>query len=299
MITIFEQILSYVVNFKNTYFLWSDLPDVTVTDVLEILIIAFLFYHVLVWVKNTRAWNLVKGLLVIVLFVLVAAILQMNTILWLAERTFSVGLVALVVIFQPELRRALEDLGQKQLLSGFINFNNEDEKKFSDKTVNEIVKACYEMGKDKTGALIVIENHVGLTEYERTGIPVDAIVSSQLLLNIFEKNTPLHDGAVIVRGDRVISATCYLPLSDNMQLSKELGTRHRAAVGVSEVTDSMTIVVSEENGKVSLAVNGVLYRNVDADFLKGKLTFLQNDAVKKPEKGNRFIRRFRHVKENR
>ena len=140
--------------------------------------------------------------------------------------------------------------------------------------INEICKACFEMGKVKTGALIVIENEILLTEYERTGIALDSLVSSQLLINIFEKNTPLHDGAIIVRGDRVDSATCYLPLSDNMELSKDLGTRHRAAVGISEVSDSLTIVVSEETGKVSLAVNGMLYRNVDADFLRSKLLFM-------------------------
>ena len=131
------------------------------------------------------------------------------------------------------------------------------------------------MGKVKTGALIVVEDEIMLSEYERTGIAVDGIVTSQLLINIFEKNTPVHDGAVIVRGDRVVAATCYLPLSDSLSLSKDLGTRHRAAVGISEVSDSMTIVVSEETGKVSIAIGGELYRNVDADFLKNKLTFLQ------------------------
>ena len=135
------------------------------------------------------------------------------------------------------------------------------------------------MGKVKTGALIVIENDVSLAEYERTGIALDSILTSQLLINIFEKNTPLHDGAIIVRGDRVVSATCYLPLSDNMELSKELGTRHRAAVGISEVSDSLTIVVSEETGKVSIATQGVLYRNVDADFLRSKLDFLRKHDI--------------------
>lgn len=141
--------------------------------------------------------------------------------------------------------------------------------------MNELVKACYEMGKVKTGALIVIEDDIVLTEYEQTGIEVDAVLTSQLLINIFEKNTPLHDGAIIVRGDRVVSATCYLPLTDSMNLSKELGTRHRAAIGISEVSDSLTIVVSEETGKVSIAAGGELYRNVDADFLRNKLIFLQ------------------------
>lgn len=253
---------------------------IAVTDIIEIAIIAFLFYYVLVWVKNTRAWTLLKGILVILAFVLLAAIFQMNTIIWLAEKTLSVAIIAIAVIFQPEMRKALESIGRHNFFVRLFNFEGtKGVGKFSDKTITELVRACFEMGKVKTGALIVVEDEMLLTEYERTGIAVDAILTSQLLINIFEKNTPLHDGAVIVRGDRVISATCYLPLSDSLNLSKDLGTRHRAAVGISEVSDSMTIVVSEENGKVSIAVGGELYRNVDADFLKNKLAFLQKREV--------------------
>ena len=250
------------------------MPDISFSfvDIVEILIISFLFYHILLWIKNTRAWNLFKGIIVILLFVLVAAIFQMNTILWLAENTLSVGLTALVIIFQP----ALENLGGKNVLGKLFDFGKVEENKFSDHTIDELIKACYAMGKVKTGALIVIEDEILLNEYVRTGIDIDAIISSQLLINIFEKNTPLHDGAVIVRGDRVVSATCYLPLSDSMTLSKDLGTRHRAAVGISEVSDSLTIVVSEETGKVSIAMRGQIYRNVNADFLRGKLKYLQN-----------------------
>ena len=261
-----------------------NLPVITQIDIVEIVIIAFLLYNVLVWIKNTRAWMLFKGLLVILMFVLVAAVFQMNTILWIAEKTISVGVMALVIIFQPELRRALEQLGRKNFLTGWLSFEfgKNEVKKFSDKTINELVKACYEMGRVKTGALIVIEDSVVLTEYERTGIGVDAIVTSQLLINIFEKNTPLHDGAIIVRGDRVVSATCYLPLSDNMELSKELGTRHRAAVGISEVSDSLTIVVSEETGNVSVAVGGSLMRSLTSDQLKAQLRMLRQKY--EPEK---------------
>lgn len=256
---------------------YSYLPDISVTDIVEICIISFLFYQVLLWIKNTRAWMLLKGILVILTFVLIAAIFQMNTILWLAEKTFSVGVVALVVIFQPEMRKALENLGRKNFLASIIpiDFSKGASEKFSDKTINELVKASFEMGKVKTGALIVVEDEIVLSEYERTGITVDGVLTSQLLINIFEKNTPLHDGAVIVRGDRVVSATCYLPLSDSMTISKDLGTRHRAALGISEVSDSLTIVVSEETGKVSIAMSGELYRNVDADFLRNKLAYIQ------------------------
>ncbi len=261
--------------FMDKYLSWIDKPKVGPTDIVEIIIIAFVLYQVMVWVKNTRAWMLFKGIIVILIFLLIAALFQMNTILWLSGKVVNIAAIALVIIFQPELRNALERLGRKNFLTAFFSFDFQKANavRFSEKTINEIVKACYEMGKVKTGALIVVERDVMLNEYIRTGIMLDSLVSSQLLINIFEHNTPLHDGAIIVRGDRVVSATCYLPLSDNMELSKELGTRHRAAVGISEVSDSMTIVVSEETGAVSLAVEGTLYRNIDADFLRSKLKF--------------------------
>lgn len=276
-----QNLLGVLGAFKEKYLVWMNLPNVNKTDIVEIVIIAILFYQVMLWFKKTRAWILFKGLIVILVFVMVAALFQMNTILWIAERAVNVGVVALVVVFQPELRKALEDLGRKNFVSSLLSFEltKEEEEKFSERTVNELIKACYEMGKVKTGALIVIESEILLAEYERTGITLDSVLSSQLLINIFEKNTPLHDGAIIVRGDRIISATCYLPLSDNMELSKDLGTRHRAAVGISEVSDSLTIVVSEETGQVSIAAQGELYCNVDADFLRSKLNFLRKNKI--------------------
>ena len=279
--------------------IYLNLPKITMTDVVEILIITFLFYYMLVWIKNTRAWVLLKGIMVILLFVLVAAVFQMNTIIWIAKNTLSVAITAIVIIFQPEIRKALENLGQKNFLTSFFafDFSKGEIAKFTDKTINELVKACYEMGKVKTGALIVIEDEIVLSEYERTGIAVDGILTSQLLINIFEKNTPLHDGAAIVRGDRVVSATCYLPLTDSLSISKDLGTRHRAAVGISEVSDSLTIVVSEETGKVSIAMGGELYRNVDAEFLKNKLSFIQH-REKKVSKIELWRRRLKDVKES-
>ena len=254
------------------------MPDVSMTlvDLVEIFIISVLFYHVLIWVKKTRAWNLFKGIITILLFVLFAHLFRMNTILWLAQNTFNVGLIALVIIFQPELRHALENIGGRNFFGSFLSIGKTDTKKFEDKTIEELIKACYAMGRVKTGALIVVEDEIRLDEYIRTGIDVDGLVSSQLLINIFEKNTPLHDGAVIVRRDRVVSATCYLPLSDSLALSKDLGTRHRAAVGMREVSDSLTIVVSEETGKVSLAVKGQIYHDISADFLREHLQYLQN-----------------------
>ena len=256
--------------------------SITFTDVVEICIIAFLVYGILVWIKETRAWALLKGVLVIAVFLSLAAYFQMTTILWIAARLCSLAITAIIVVLQPELRKALENLGQRNFFSNILPFEalrSAGNERFSDKTVSEIVKACVEMGKVKTGALIVVERKQSLAEYERTGIDVDAIVTSQLLINIFEHNTPLHDGAIIIRGDRVISATCYLPLSDNRELSKDLGTRHRAGVGISEETDSLTIIVSEETGKISVAQEGKLYRGLTADELRERMTSIQDKVV--------------------
>ena len=241
---------------------------------------------------------MLKGIIVVALFVMVAAMFQMNTILWIVGKTINVAVIAIAVVFQPELRRALEQLGQKNFITSLFSFDSQkSQERFSERVVGELVKATYEMAKVKTGALIVIEQDVVLSEYERTGIALDSLVSNQLLINIFEHNTPLHDGAIIVRGDRVVSATCYLPLSDNMELSKELGTRHRAAVGISEVCDALTIVVSEETGNVSIAIGGELYRNVDAEYLKGKLNFIRKGSM---DVGRFRIwkRRMKHVSKN-
>ncbi|MGN0376510.1 MAG: diadenylate cyclase CdaA [Suilimivivens sp.] len=270
--------MSQINEFAETYL--ARIPrGIRGVDVVEILLISFLVYHILVWIKNTRAWSLLKGIIVIAGFILVAAYFHMDTILWIVQNAFGVAVTAVIVILQPELRKALEELGRKNIITSIIPFDTSrasETGRFSDKTINEIVKACVEMGKVKTGALIVVEQNQSLVEYERTGIDVDGIVTSQLLINIFEKNTPLHDGAVIIRGNRVTSATCYLPLSDNMALSKELGTRHRAGVGISEATDSLTVIVSEETGKISVAYEGALERNLDGESLKEKLKSIQN-----------------------
>ena len=190
-------------------------------------------------------------------------------------------ITGVIVIFQPELRKALEQIGEKKIMSAILPFDTgkDVQERFTDKTVNELIKACFDMGEVKTGALIVIEQNILLTEYERTGINVDAVLSSQLLINIFEHNTPLHDGAVIVRGNRIVAATCYLPLSDNMELSKQLGTRHRAGVGISEVSDSLTIIVSEETGKVSAAQGGRLESDINSARLRELLEIAQNKKV--------------------
>lgn len=266
-------------NFINRYLVWLSFPKINFTDIIEICILAYLIYHLVKWVKNTRAWTLVKGLVVIMVFWLLAVIFDLNVILWIIKNTINVGIIAIVIIFQPEFRKALEQLGQKNLVKSIITFDDSKDRseKFSDHTLNEMVRATFELARAKTGALIVLEEDVALNDFESTGISIDSLVSSELLINIFEHNTPLHDGAVILRGNRIAAATCYLPLSDNMQLSKDLGTRHRAGIGISEVSDSLTIIVSEETGKVSIAKGGKLIRNVDGDYLRTKLV----DAQKK------------------
>ena len=271
-----------IVTFVETYLSTSALPKIEWTDIIEILIIAYLVYRILIWAKDTRAWSLVKGLVVIFVFLFMAVLLQMNTILWIVKNASMVAIMALVIVFQPELRHALESIGRGNVLSSFLPQDDSRhlDMDFTEKTVNEISKACFEMGRAKTGALIVVARADSLADYTRTGIDVDALVTSQLLINIFEHNTPLHDGAVIIKGNRIVSATCYLPLSDNMALSKALGTRHRAGVGISETTDSITVIVSEETGRVSVAMKGKLYGNVNPDDLREKL----QAAIVKPQK---------------
>ncbi len=275
--------------FVQTYFGNARIPIIRWEDIAEILIISFLVYQIMLWIKNTKAWALLKGIVVIVLFLVVAAYFEMGTILWIANSVIYILAIGIIIVLQPELRRALEQLGRQNFLTWILPFDSTKAEQglFSDKTMNEIIKASFAMGKVKTGALIVVEQKLSLAEFERTGIEVDGIVTSQLLINIFEHNTPLHDGAVIVRGDRIVSATCYLPLSDNMALSKELGTRHRAGVGISEITDSLTIIVSEETGKVSVAYRGALYRALEADALREKLQAVQNKQATE-EKKRRF-----------
>ena len=275
MNTVLTQVLKEFVS-ESWYF-----PQIRVVDAVEILIITFLFYQIILWIKNTKAWMLLRGILVVALFILVAAIFKMYTILWIAQNSLPVMATADVIIFQPELRRALEKLGEKQFVPNMVALDKrgKDNVRFSQKTIDGIVEASFAMGAVKTGALIVVEQAIMLTEYESTGIALDCIVSPQVLINIFEHNTPLHDGAIIVRGDRIVSATCYLPLSDNMGISKELGTRHRAAVGMSEVSDALIVTVSEETGYVSVAMGGQLVRNVTPEYLKKRLESISKKSM--------------------
>jgi len=265
-----ETIREFFSNFISPF----TLLRINVMDVIEILLIAVLVYYVIKWVKNTRALSLLKGLLVLLVIYLLSAILGFDAIMWIFANGIGVSITAIIILFQPELRKALEQLGKRNIMSQFLDVH--ETSIISDQSVNELVRAAFELGKAKTGALIVIQKTVNLDDYIATGIRVDSVITAELLINIFEHNTPLHDGAVIVRDDRIVSATCYLPLSENMKISKELGTRHRAAVGISEASDSFTIVVSEQTGGVSIAENGELSRRVTKEQLFDRLTMLQN-----------------------
>ncbi len=266
---IFERVKSWM----------SLLPRFSIGNILEIVIIALIVYGVLNWIMKTRAFTLLKGILVILLFTFAAFILKLNTILWIIEKCSTIAVIALIVIFQPELRKALEQLGQTGYLFGSLMAGTENRDNMMTKeSASRLSKAVFQMAKVKTGALIVIEQNEVLTDYIKTGIEIDGLISTGLIVNTFEKNTPLHDGAVIIRGNRIVAATCYLPLSDNKNISKDLGTRHRAALGISEVTDSITIVVSEETGGVSWVYRGKLIKVNDEQALDAMLVSRINRA---------------------
>jgi len=259
--------------FNNFRFSEIVIPSVSARDILDILIVAYIIYKIFCLMRETRAWTLFKGIAVIGLFAIGCVILNLNTMLWILSNTLSVGITALIVVFQPELRKALEQLGKGKHLTDFLPLGEtEHSGSFSEKTMEEIIKAAEKMSAARTGALILIEREVPLGDFERTGIPIDAVVTNQILINIFEHNTPLHDGAVIIKNNRVAAATCFLPLTESNDISMELGTRHRAGIGASEVSDAYAVIVSEETGAVSLASNGVLYRNLSTETLRSMLS---------------------------
>lgn len=264
-----------------SHFDWLYLPKITFADILEIIILSYLIYHIILWFKNTRAWTLLKGIAVLLILMSISYVFKLNTLMWIFKNTINVGILAVIILFQPELRRALEELGRKKILADVIIRDDKNVKndKLSAETIQELVAASIEMSKNKTGALIVVEREVALGEYISTGINIDAAISKQLIVNIFEHNTPLHDGAVIIRNNRIIAATCYLPLTGRSDLNKDLGTRHRAAVGISEVSDSITIIVSEETGAISVAQGGTLTSNLDPETLRKQFASLQNKAT--------------------
>lgn len=271
----------------------SLLPQFTFKNFAEVLILAFIIYEFLLLIQKSHAWTLLKGIIVILLFTFFAFIFKMDVILWILEKVSAVAVIAGIVIFQPELRDALERLGKQPIVPKLIM--TDEENGIDRNTISEISKAAFTMGRVKTGALMVIERKDDLQSWIDTGIKIDGEVTAALLINIFEKNTPLHDGAVIIRGTKVTAATCLLPLSDNMSISKDLGTRHRAAIGMSEKNDSYTVVVSEETGNVSLAKDGILYRMNDYDMLMKELSVL---VASSGNKSKHFFGRHRKEKAN-
>ena len=235
-----------------------------ILDTIDIVVVAYFLYRLYLMLKNTRAATLVKGLLVLVAFMIVCRTLNLHVISWLLEKSMTVIMVALPVVFQPELRRALEQIGRGKL---FRKGSELDEQEL-EAMLEDVAAATKVMSKAKVGALMVFERATGLVERIETGVPIDGLVSSGLIQNIFVKDTPLHDGAVVIRGNRIVAACCLLPLTENRNLSQELGTRHRAAIGISEQSDAMVLVVSEETGAISIARNGELVRYLTVDDVK-------------------------------
>lgn len=246
-------------------FHWSDLLTWrTVANLLDILVVWYIFYRLIMLVRGTKAVQLLKGVVIIIAVKILSWVLQMRMLSFLMDQVISWGVIALVIIFQPEIRRALEHLGRGALFS-----RNKHPHAAEIKMINELDKAIEYMSKRRIGALITIQMNTGLKDYIETGIPLDADISGELLINIFIPNTPLHDGAVIIRDNKIAVAAAYLPLSNSDTIPKELGTRHRAAVGISEVTDALTIVVSEETGGVTITKNNELLRDLTReDYLK-------------------------------
>lgn len=258
--------------------------------VIDILLVTYVIYKIVMLIRGTRAVQLLKGILVIVITWLLSSYFQLTTLHFLMSQAVTFGVLALVIIFQPELRRALEQLGRGKF---FSRTHSIEEEEMLTKMIGEVVKSVTYMAKRRIGALIVIERDTGLNDYVETGIPIGGKVTSELLINIFIPNTPLHDGAVIIRKDRVLAAGCYLPLSENPTISKELGTRHRAAIGMSEVSDGLSIVVSEETGQVSFALNGVVHRGLTEE----QLTSLLSESLSPPRSksmGSRWNWRRKH-----
>lgn len=264
---IFEDFILSFVRFMST---------VRFADIVDIAIVAFIVYQAFRLVRETRAEQLVKGIMVLVIMLQLSSWLGLNTIQYILENTMQLGFFALLIIFQPELRRGLERMG-RGAAGKIFSFNTREET--VENTIDEVARAVENLSQNKTGALICMERITRLGDIIKTGTVINSAISAELLVNIFVPNTPLHDGAVIIGSNKILAAACFLPLTHNNDLSKELGTRHRAAIGLSENSDAVVIVVSEETGKISLALNGGLTRNLTIDTLKRALTKnLQSDT---------------------
>lgn len=252
---------------------FNQFRTISFIDILDILIVAYIIYRVMKLLKDTSAERLIKGIIILVGIMLLASMLHLTMISWLLQQVLNVGLFAIVVVFQPELRRLLEQIGKGNFSRLIVPADAPDE---VESMITATVSACADMSRTKTGALIVFERRERLGEIISTGTMVDAAPSAELIKNIFFKNSPLHDGAMIVRAGRVCAAGCVLPLSGNQSLSRDLGTRHRAAVGMSESADSVLVVVSEETGSISVAIGGMLKRHLSPDMLR---KLLENELL--------------------
>lgn len=256
----------------------NSLKGFSIFSLIDILVVSYIFYKGYTLIRETRAEQLLKGIILIFLLIPISDFFNLTMLNWILQKTITISVISIVIIFQPEVRKALEHIGRTSFVDKII-YEDED---LMNNVMNEIVNAVEELSKEKTGALIVIEQKTGLGDIINTGTKIDAEVSSALLQNIFVVNTPLHDGATIIRNDRIVAAGCFLPLTSNDKLNKQLGTRHRAAIGVTEITDCLTIIVSEETGIISLAVNGRLLRNYDKEKLRTVLVkIMKNRQTKK------------------
>ena len=288
--------LDQLFGFNHTLTIGSFSITFSVSGIIEILIFAVLIYYVIVWIKRTKAWNLLKGVIVLAVVYAAAALLGLNNLTFIFRALFSSLILAIIIIFQPEIRRGLEQIGERNIIQKLIPTSDNANPGLSADSIEAIVSALSMLGKNKVGALIVVEQKIDLREFVNTGITLDAKISAALLEQIFEHNTPLHDGAVVIRKNRIVSATCYLPLSQNMSISKELGTRHRAGLGISEVSDCITLIASEETGGLSIAEHGELRRNVSLEEIRSTLSGTRQEgeqrALRNPVK--RWIRRRKH-----
>ncbi|MBQ3422524.1 MAG: diadenylate cyclase CdaA [Romboutsia sp.] len=255
-----------------------------INDIVDILIVAYIFYKVFMFIKDTRAAQVLKGIILLLVATQISEILKLHTLYWLLVKSLDLGFISAIIIFQPELRAVLEHLGRTKFNLFPKNSISVSEEIFN-KTIDEIVEALYSLSRQKIGALIILERETKIGDIIKTGTIIDGEVSRQLLINIFIPNTPLHDGALVIRDSQIKAAACFLPLTQSKDLSKDLGTRHRAAVGVSEVSDCISLIVSEETGHVSIAKSGKLYRNISKERM---INILRNNLKATAEEKSFF-----------
>lgn len=277
-------------NFYNS--LLNQMSLIRATDIIDILIVTFCIYKALKFIRDTRTIQLLKGIVIFVVVMQASYFLKLHTVYYLLSNVMQLGLIAILIVFQPELRRALEQIGRTSIWGKWFNSEEHTEDERKEKIIKEIKESCSSMSKSRIGALIVMERDVKIGDIIGTGITLNADVSAELLVNIFIPKTPLHDGAVIIRDNKIEAASCFLPLSQNPNVSKELGTRHRAGLGISEESDAVVVIVSEETGRISVACGGELNVNLSPENLESLL--MKMFEVKKKEstfKRNIFVRK--------